>query len=406
MSELSTSKANEQQQVDQHEWERWQIIWYGILGLLLIFNTGVAFVSPERGQNTLALGAMLLLFVGWYAGHIYWVMRWKYAQLTLLWAYTLMGFAIWFGLTFINSSFMFMLSILFPLLYISLPLRWAVAGAIVLSGLTILRMILFNVDDLESWIGFMAFLTLVGIALANFIADIINQSMRRKALIDELARTQQKLDDAQHRAGILEERQRLAQEIHDTLAQGFTSIVTLLEAAENTADDSQRASQYRHQAKETARHNLEEARRFVRDLRPQLLDNQPLKSAIQRLAEGYFAETGIHAAFTVTGTPLTLHPAIEVVALRITQESLANVRKHARAKGVNITLSYLGHHIILDIQDDGVGCVQEALESTQGFGISGMRRRVENVGGTFTIESIAGEGTTIAAELPAKLGEE
>ncbi|MEQ8672152.1 MAG: sensor histidine kinase [Aggregatilineales bacterium] len=387
---------------DQHEWERWMLIWHSILGVLLIITAGVAFAYPESGQNTPILSAMVLLFSGWYAGLVYWVRRWERNRLAYLWVYMLVGFAIWFGLTFINSDFMFLLSILFPLLYLSLPLRWAAAGAIVLSGLTIFRMFLFNVDDARSWIGFMAFLTLVGIALASFISDIIQQSERRKSLIDELDRTRRELVDTQHRAGVLEERQRLAQEIHDTLAQGFTSIVTLLEAAENTADDAQRASGYRHQAKETARDNLEEARRFVHDLQPQLLDNQPLKAAIQRLADRYFAETSVQAQFTVTGSPLPLHPAIEVVALRITQESLTNATKHACATVVNITLSYLDEQIILDIQDDGIGFESDKVNMGQGFGIIGMRRRVEHVGGTFTIESVAGEGTTIAAELPFK----
>ncbi len=208
-------------------------------------------------------------------------------------------------------------------------------------------------------------------------------------------------------AAVLEERQRLAREIHDTLAQGFTSIVMHLEAAEGAlSDDLATVQHHLEQARSTARESLEEARRLVWALRPQHLEQASLPEALARVVTRWSHESGIAAEVTTTGTPTPLHPEVEITLLRAAQEALANVRKHARARQVAVTLSYMDDLVVLDVQDDGAGFdparlwEQCADQPAGGFGLQAMRERVAQLGGRLLIESAPGEGTTLVVEVP------
>lgn len=231
------------------------------------------------------------------------------------------------------------------------------------------------------------------------------------ALAVENVRLLKEVRRAGRRAGVLEERQRLAREIHDTLAQGFTSIVMNLEAAEGARPSAPSGVQtYLDYARRTARESLSEARRLVWALRPEALENSSLSEAISGLARRWSEESGISCEVTVTGTPRPLPTSIENVLHRVTQEALSNVRKHARADRVVLTLSYMGGLVILDVRDDGVGfdatkhssMAPGAVDgSAGGFGLGAMRGRVEQVGGTLVVESSPGRGTALVVELPA-----
>jgi signal transduction histidine kinase len=207
------------------------------------------------------------------------------------------------------------------------------------------------------------------------------------------------------------ERQRLAGEIHDTLAQSFTSIVMKLEAAEETLPpDLAPTQRYLDQARRIARESLAEARRLMWALRPESLERSSLPEALARLAERWSEECGAEASTTVTGTPHALTPEIEVTLLRVAQEALNNCRKHAQARHVVITLSYMNNLVALDVQDDGVGfdTNQPPRESSDhskgGFGLVGMRKRVEQLRGTLLIESAPGEGSTVMVAVPMAAG--
>jgi signal transduction histidine kinase len=213
---------------------------------------------------------------------------------------------------------------------------------------------------------------------------------------------------AGRQAGALRERHRMAREIHDTLAQGFTSIVMNLEAAEGAMPSGSRRAQFHlDQARLTARESLTEARRLVWALRPELLEEASLPEALGELAERWSRESGITAAFATTGSPCPLLPEVEATFFRVAQEALANVRKHARgASRAALTLSYMRDTVALDVCDDGtgfdpareVGKVRDQYSG--GFGLRGMRERIEGVGGTLSIESAPGEGSTLVVELP------
>ncbi len=230
----------------------------------------------------------------------------------------------------------------------------------------------------------------------GWVSRIINQSAERAAIIDQLAATRAELAAAQHEAGRMAERQRLAADIHDTLAQGFTSILMLIQAAQSDLGGSHpQAAGHLDLAARTARENLAEARVLVADLTPRHLDGSTLAAALGRLAEA----PGIDATFDLSGAPRALPMATEVVLLRVCQEALANVRNHARARSAAVRLGYCPDTVSLEISDDGAGF--DPARAGAGFGLSGMRTRVTEAGGTLTVSSSPGAGTTVRATVPA-----
>jgi len=202
------------------------------------------------------------------------------------------------------------------------------------------------------------------------------------------------------RLAVVEERLRLSREIHDTLAQSFTGILTHAAPARRAVTENPPAAR-RHldQIDRTAREGLSEARRLVWGLRPEPLRGATLPEALERLAARFAEETGIASRVSVAGAPEPLAPEVEVTLLRIAQEALENVRKHAGAGQVALTLSFLEDAVALDVRDDGKG-FDPALPAAGGAGLKGMRERVGSLGGILHLESSPGGGTTLAVEVP------
>ncbi len=229
-----------------------------------------------------------------------------------------------------------------------------------------------------------------------WVSRIIEQSAERAAIIDQLEAARAELAAAQHEAGRLAERQRLAADIHDTLAQGFTSILMLIQAAQAELGGGHRqAMRQLELAAQTARENLAEARTLVADLAPAQLDGGTLADALRRLVEA----PDLAASFDLDGTPRKLPVATEVVLLRVCQEALANVRKHARAATATVRLGYQAGAVRLEVSDDGAGF--DPCEVSGGYGLRGMRARVGEAGGTLTVTSSPGAGTRVSATVPA-----
>lgn len=247
----------------------------------------------------------------------------------------------------------------------------------------------------------LAFFTFIALLYAGYALFTLEMLIRETQAREELERTRRELELASHQAGVLAERQRLAREIHDTLAQGFASIVVQLEAAEAVVGPEASVRPYLEQARAAAREGLSETRRMVYALRPELLENTSLPEALGRLVQRFEQESGLRAQFTLSGEPKALAPELEVGLLRVAQEALSNIRKHAQARQAALTLTYAGHVVLLDVQDDGVGLPSTLLG---GFGLRSMRERVEALGGRMTVESEPGQGTTLAFCFPLDLG--
>jgi signal transduction histidine kinase len=383
-------------------------LWHGLFYLSLVLATGIAFVEGlHTWQQTGVLLGLSLVFSLWYTVSVaISPLSWQ-AHPLLTMAYLAIGWSLWFGLTSLDPIYLFVLFGLYPQVFVLAPLPGKILGALLLTVLCAWQQV-----TLAGGIGGNLFLTLAagvsGILMALFIYAIVEQSQQQQRLIGELEATRQALAAAERQAGIMEERQRLAREIHDTLAQGFTSIVMHLEAAEAALPAELTTPQrFLDQARRTARENLAEARRLLWALQPAALERATLGEVLTHLAARWEEESGVQALATTTGTVHALRPEIEVTLLRAAQEALANTHKHANASQVVLTLSYMDGMVVLDVQDNGVGFDMTRLslspveQPAGGFGLKALRERVEQLGGTLSIESSCGEGTTIAVALPA-----
>ncbi|GHF84197.1 signal transduction histidine kinase [Amycolatopsis bartoniae] len=252
----------------------------------------------------------------------------------------------------------------------------------------------------------LTYLIVAGVMLALVLnsASITNhalaQNEERGRMIAENARLHEQLLTQARHAGVIEERQRLAGEIHDTLAQGLTGIIAQLAAAEHVRHDPGQLSRHLELAQSLARANLAEARRSVRALRPGQLEQAGLPAALGELAREWSASSGISAEFQETGARCRVPDEVETILFRVAQEALANAAKHSGARQVNLTLTCLDDAVLLDVHDDGTGF--DAAAETDGYGLPGMRHRLAKVGGTLTVESSAGYGTTLNASVPLR----
>ena len=232
----------------------------------------------------------------------------------------------------------------------------------------------------------------------QMVSELAEANRRLEASMAENAELHAQLVAQAREAGIVEERQRLAGEIHDTLAQGLTGIIAQLEAAEHTRNHPDTWPRHVAQARALARANLTEARRSVRALRPEQLEEASLPEAIGTLARTWSQGSTIAADLETTGTVVRAGPDTEAAVFRAAQEALSNVAKHAQATKVQITLTYLGDTLLLDVADDGTGF--DASAATDGYGLVGMQQRLSRVGGTLTVESSPGSGTILNASVP------
>jgi signal transduction histidine kinase len=391
-----------------HVWQRWLPLWYGIFYVMLLFTTILSLGEASRslGLSGTILGLSALLSI-WYGFCI--APRSQYLQSHPLHSmgYLAIGWVLWFGLTLLDPLYLFLLFGLYPQVFFFRPMPWKIIDALMLTALSLWRQVL-SLGGLDGSLLITLVATASGILTTLFIEAIIRQSRERHRLIRELEGTRYELAVAERQAGVTEERQRLAREIHDTLVQGFTSIVMHLEAAEGALPSDMRALQ-RHfdQARRTARENLAEARRLMWALQPEALDRASLPEVLTKLTRSWSEENRVTASATITGTSRSLRPEIEVTLLRAAQEALANAGKYAHASQVTLTLSYMEDVVVLDVQDDGRGfdtlqlLASTAGQTAGGFGLKALRERAEQLGGTLSIESTPGEGTTIAVALPA-----
>jgi PAS domain S-box-containing protein len=200
-------------------------------------------------------------------------------------------------------------------------------------------------------------------------------------------------------AAVVEERNRLARDIHDTLAQGFTGIIVQLDAAEDATSKGMRLESDAHiaRASELARDSLGEARRSVRALRPLALDEKTLSDALEALFLKMTMGTSLQLQFSVHGASLKLPPEWEENLLRIGQEVLHNTLRHSEATRFDAAIAFTPDRFSLELSDDGRGFNPHA--SHDGFGLIGIRERVEGMAGNLLIRSVPGEGTRVRIDL-------
>ncbi|MCU1422091.1 MAG: hypothetical protein JWN36_1742 [Microbacteriaceae bacterium] len=243
-------------------------------------------------------------------------------------------------------------------------------------------------------------ISLVGsLALGIWITRISHLSHERRDLIDELTATQAQVAALSRETGAAEERERLAREMHDTIAQSLTGLVMLSQRAQRelAAGNTDVLPDQLAVMEETARDALLETRSLVAS-GASVEVGGGIVAAVERLGERFGRETGIRVSVDGDDLP-ELDRATEVVLLRCAQEALANVRKHSGARGASIALAAKGELVTMTVSDDGVGFAPDT--PSPGYGLAGMRDRLALVEGTLTVASRPGAGTTLLIGLPA-----
>ena len=391
-----------------HAWEMSPLSWDVYYAVVFVADVTVAELAPltpvARTTLSVALAAMVLWYLTVGRPQIYGGKSGTRSWLYLAGAIALFGVAqsqspnVWFAAFALSPQCFFLLP--FRQAMIPITVLNVLAGALVIAADPGRSSVTEALVDGAFSIG-------LAFVYGQFVDRIVRQSGERAELIGQLETTRAELAAANHQAGTLAERQRLAGEIHDTLAQGFSSIIVLLQAAETGLGPAASgapgtpgsARQQIALAAETARENLSEARGLVAALAPAGLAEANLPGALRRITERARAETGIDATFAEEGEPRPLPPALDVVLLRVAQEALANVRKHAAAQTVRVGLCYADGRVVLEVSDDGQGFALD--RPADGYGLRGMRERVAQVQGTVEVVSSPGAGTRIRAEVPA-----
>ncbi|HSO14569.1 MAG TPA: sensor histidine kinase [Arthrobacter sp.] len=337
---------------------------------------------------------------------------------------------LWLLLIWASPDFVWLAFPIFFLQLHVLPLRLALP-AIALSTVLVIVALWFHSAGADG--GALQLPMVLGPAFGAAFAVITGLAYRalyleaesQRLAAEELRRTRAELARSQHDAGTLAERTRLAREIHDTLAQGFSSIVLMGRSAEKALDDGDTATarDRLRTVQETASANLAEARSFVRDLQPPALSENTagnpagappedrLVNSLRRLCEKTETEAAargarLHCRFDLEGTPVELPNPYRTTLLRAAQASLANVWVHAKADTAVVTLSFLGSEVAMDIYDDGAGFNPPAVTAPagradgSGYGLKSLQERVAALAGSLDIESAPGEGTVVAIRLP------
>ncbi|MBB4912465.1 sensor histidine kinase [Actinophytocola algeriensis] len=410
----------------REEFDRWErqesavvsALPYALLAVSILFATLQPIVGLQRVSYPAMFGlaAAVVLWLLWFHTlHPDWHRNGR-----LMGLYFIGWVVLATGLVVLSPLFGFFTFVGYIHSFAYLKGRWRYAGVAATAPIAAVSYIggvqNIDADSWWAWVG-ISLITMTLAGAFSFFGDMTDQrNTKQKQALAELHEANLKLEAAleenaalhaqllvqAREAGVLDERQRMAREIHDTLAQGLAGILAQLQAAEQVPDEWRR---HATTAMNLARETLTEARRTVHAVEPSVLADARLPDAISDVARRWSEANDIAAVLTTTGDARPMHADVEVTLLRMAQEALANVAKHARATRVGLTLSYMEDLVTLDVRDDGIGFEPNTKRANGsnngGFGLTGMRQRVQRLAGRLDIESEPGGGTAISASVPA-----
>lgn len=346
------------------------------------------------------------------------------AHIVLLWLFPLLiskrrGILIYFA---VQATMAFVVGLLTPGYWLAIILYMSLSGMALsilwpdlrtVSVAVLLGLALSTYHLVMSW-GWRAFSQLfpnLGLALAFVVVYVVlftrqtQARERAQALLNELESAHRQLRayaDRVEELTISQERQRMAQELHDTLAQGLVGLLLQLEAVDSHLEDGNmpKAQKTVQQAMSRTRTTLHEARRAIQALRPAVLEQNSLINALGCEVAEFEETTGIRATFQVDSASLDVTPAVAQDILRIIQESLSNVSRHAGAEYVMVRLETRDDQLRVVIEDDGCGFDPDQVAGLpDSFGLQGMKERAEHIGGALQVRSVPGRGTTVTLEM-------
>jgi signal transduction histidine kinase len=389
-----------------HEWDRWVWGWHGAFWCLasialtwLVFEPGL--VPGRRIAGLVAVGVLMVAYavlVQSRSLHVGQSERWSFT------AYLAVAVVVVGIVCCVDPNLTLLLFVVYPQAWVlSSNLR---AGVVATVAVTVAELAGFMVrsgftgESLLKVAPQTAAGLIFSVLMGLWIYRIIDQSVERAQLISELEAARAELARAERARGVTAERERLAREIHDTLAQGFTSVIMLSQAATAVlAKDPRRVEDRLAAIEEVARQNLAEARALVAAFSPIDLEGSTLPDALRRLTGRFATETGLPVGLDISDDVTRLDRGREIVLLRAVQESLTNVRRHAAAHQVSVTLGVGPAGVWIAVDDDGVGFSPGGTRT--GYGLAGMRGRVAEVGGAVDVASEPGAGTRVTVSVPS-----
>jgi signal transduction histidine kinase len=387
------------------------LTWVQHAVFLVLVGVSVARAALDGAPPWLLAAGTLLLLV-WYAAGL--PSAAAVTGMRVAGAWWLAGLVVaWLFLLAVSAEAVWIAFSLWLLIGYSLPLRWSGPGALVVLAAVLVQP--FRTGGpltVASIVGPVIGATVV-LAISRGQQQLVREAIERQRLVQSLVRAQQEADALheelvaeQRSSGILAERTRLSRDIHDTLAQGFSSILLLSRARHGDADP-ERLAGLLSQIEQSAATHLGEARGVVAALAPRDLESSGLPAALRRQLDALEEVSGIRTQLQLDGDLTSLPTTIEVALLRTTQGALANVRQHAHAQHVVVTLTDAGDSVRLDIVDDGRGFTADSWEAAPpspvargGYGIRSIRSRLRELGGDLHLESQPGEGTALSAHVP------
>lgn len=377
-----------------------------IAGLLTVVG-GVRAIGDGTSPPAVVISGLVIL--GWHAVGTIAPSRALSRRLVVGW---LIGFAvIWSVAVSVSAEFVWLAFLLWLLAGHLLPLKWGLVFFALVLAVVVVAPVLH--EDARTYAN--VFGPLIGGIFAFGISrgylQLLRDAAERELLVASLTRAQQEMAElqdelalAQRQSGAIAERTRISRDIHDTVAQSLSSIRLLSHAeASRTKDPS--AIRTLNQVETLAGDSLADVRRIVAALVPAELENGALPAALQRMLDRSHEETGVQTDLRVDDSLPLMPTEVEVALLRTAQSALANVRLHARASRVVMSLIDADDSVRLDIIDDGGGFDVAAWEraagvETSSYGLRFMRARLRELGGGLDIETSRGAGTAISAHLP------
>jgi signal transduction histidine kinase len=380
---------------------------HAITGVLIIVGAVRAIVD---GAEPILVGSVSICFIGWYVTGSYALPRMANHRLSVGW---LVGLAaLWLGLSAVSAEFIWLAFPLWLLAGHLMRLRPAILFSIAVFAVVVLAPLLHTAT--------LSYAVVIGPLVGGVFAlgisrgylQLLTDARERQQLIasllqaqDDMAALQEELGQSQRESGAIEERTRLSRDIHDTIAQGLSAVVLIARAGTGkTFEDATTALTH---IETIALDNLVDVRRIVKALSPAELQQGALASALRRMMDRLTAETGIRTEFHADDSATSLPSTVEIALLRTAQSALSNVRLHADAHYVVMTLDESEDTARLDIVDDGRGfnihTWTDAAEPTaSGYGLHSMRARLRELGGGLEIESSEGDGTALSAYVPLR----
>ncbi|MHC5796992.1 sensor histidine kinase [Lacisediminihabitans sp. FW035] len=371
-----------------------------LFGVLTVLVIGRAILVPTRASVALVALSCMLLATYATGGIFARASRTRGRVPGLVWLALVT--AEWVLLLWLNSVAAYLV---FPLFFLYLHLLGRRIGTVMVIATTVVAILVLGAEG--GWTVGGVIGPVVGAAVAVMIGlgyqALAREAHERELLMAELIATRDQLVATEHESGVLAERARLACEIHDTVAQGLSSIQMLLHAAER-ADTDRPGLEHIRLARETAASSLADTRRFIRELTPPNLDEVGLGGTLRRLAETQWAGHGLVVNVRISDS-LSLPMQLQTALLRIAQGAMANVIQHAEARTATITLAVDSEALTFTVADDGRGfdsaepSASHSARKTDSFGLQATQERVDQLGGILTVESAPGKGTIVTVNL-------